>query len=394
MNNIGTLENCYGCGVCVTVCPQKIITLEENRDGFFSPKIVHNDKCIECGLCLKICAFNDDSRVDSHPVSSSAVWSEDEEVRAKSSSGGISFEIGRKLIDEGYLAVGVKYDCDSLRAKHYISSSIEDFRDSVGSKYIPSYTVDAFDSIDFKKKYFVTGTPCQIASFRKLISLRHAEDNFILLDFFCHGVPSLLLWDKYVSQIKASGTDLGNVKWRDKQDGWHNSFRISAVKKAPKTTLAQGNPVVYSSGHTQGDLFYELFLGNYCLNHCCYKACKYKMLSSDADIRIGDFWGKKYAKDNKGVSSVIAFTERGEKVLGELRDKCHFISHSLAECCEGQMRKSPSMPFIRRKLLDQLQSSRTLIEIKRGLISFYRFTILPKRIYRRLKRLLKSEFKI
>lgn len=51
---------------------------------------------------------------------------------------------------------------------------------------------------------------------------------------------------------------------------------------------------------SQGDWFYKMFLGHYCLGEQCVKACKYKYDNSSADIRIGDLWGNTYKDDEKG----------------------------------------------------------------------------------------------
>ena len=59
MRNISIFRNCYGCGVCSLICPQKIISIELNGDGFYEPRITDTDRCIDCGLCLNACAFND-----------------------------------------------------------------------------------------------------------------------------------------------------------------------------------------------------------------------------------------------------------------------------------------------------------------------------------------------
>lgn len=61
---------------------------------------------------------------------------------------------------------------------------MEELIPSIGSKYIQSYTVDGFKAIDRKQKYLVTGTPCQIDSFRRYIRKFKKEENFILMDFF------------------------------------------------------------------------------------------------------------------------------------------------------------------------------------------------------------------
>ena len=65
---------------------------------------------------------------------------------------------------------------------------------------------------------------------------------------------------------------------------------------------------------SKGDIFYRLFLGDYCMNPACHKNCKYKYDQSAADIHIGDAWGTKYAKDENGVSSVIVFSEKGQNM--------------------------------------------------------------------------------
>ena len=35
MKNISHIRNCYGCGVCATVCAKKIIEITLNKDGFY-----------------------------------------------------------------------------------------------------------------------------------------------------------------------------------------------------------------------------------------------------------------------------------------------------------------------------------------------------------------------
>ena len=57
--------------------------------------------CYGCGVCLDVCAFHKDLAINVKPLKCWAAWSNDERVRHKCSSGGVGFEIGKQLIEEG-----------------------------------------------------------------------------------------------------------------------------------------------------------------------------------------------------------------------------------------------------------------------------------------------------
>lgn len=227
-NNISNIKDCYGCGVCSSVCAKGIISITLNRAGFYEPRLTETDKCTHCGLCLEVCAFSHEelANKNANPLKSWAAWSNDENVRRRCSSGGIGFEIGKQLIEIGYKAVGCRYDIEKQRAEHYIATTVDDFVASIGSKYIQSYTADAFKRIKRKgEKYLVTGTPCQIDSFRRMILKFRCEDNFILLDFFCHCVPSMHVWKAYMKMLEPKIGKITFASWRNKFEyGWHDSW--------------------------------------------------------------------------------------------------------------------------------------------------------------------------
>ncbi len=43
-------EKCTGCGLCVDLCPHRVLRMEEGK-----VVVHHPDKCIECGACSKNC---------------------------------------------------------------------------------------------------------------------------------------------------------------------------------------------------------------------------------------------------------------------------------------------------------------------------------------------------
>lgn len=297
---------------------------------------------------MKVCSYtHNELSLKNSNIKSYAAWSNEKNVRRKCSSGGVGFEVGRTLINQGYKVCGVKYNISKNRAEHYIATTIEELIPSIGSKYIQSYTVDGFKAINRKEKYLVTGTPCQIDSFRRYIQKFRCEDNFVLMDFFCHGVPSMLMWKKYVSWAESKVGKLTYVSWRNKFTGWHDSWGMSidGEKTGEKVNwhdsynlLIKGEKGFYNSRLSQEDIFYKLFLGDYCTNPACRLKCKYKYNQSSADIRIGDFWGKTYKDNEEGVSAAIAFTTIGNEILRQC--DCHFIEYPFEVVAEGQMKKN------------------------------------------------------
>lgn len=224
--NISSVKDCYGCGVCAASCPHKIIKIQLNKKGFYEPVLVDKDKCTQCGLCREVCAYcHEDLALDKRDINAWASWSNDKDVRQKCSSGGVGFEIGKQLIEKGYKVVGCRYDVSHQRAEHYIANNVEELIPSIGSKYIQSYTEEAFKSIDRKQKYLVVGTPCQIDSFRRYIRKFRCEDNFILMDFYCHCVPSMHAWKNYLKILKPIVGEVTYASWRNKFEyGWHDSW--------------------------------------------------------------------------------------------------------------------------------------------------------------------------
>lgn len=365
MKNISQIHDCYGCGLCATVCSKNIIEIILNKDGFYEPKIIDIGKCTNCGLCKDVCAFSHKELALSKEelkINSWAAWSNDERVQRKCSSGGIGFEIAKQLIEKDYKLCGCRYNAEAGRAEHYIAITLEEAIASIGSKYIQSYTVDGFKAVNRKEKYLVTGTPCQIDSFRRYIKKFRVEDNFILLDFFCHCVPSMWAWNKYTKMVEKQTGKITYASWRNKFTGWHDSWAmaINGKNNVDKmdysndyNTLISEKDTQFKSLMSKGDIFYNLFLGDYCCNPACAKECKYKYDSSSADIRIGDLWGGTYKDNDKGVSALVTFTEKGNKVV-ELLEGVTLIKHPFEIVAEGQMvrnvHKKPTYGLVMRFL--------------------------------------------
>ncbi len=49
---------CKGCGLCVNVCPKKILIIAKekiNKKGYYPAEITNEALCIGCGFCYTMC---------------------------------------------------------------------------------------------------------------------------------------------------------------------------------------------------------------------------------------------------------------------------------------------------------------------------------------------------
>ena len=309
-------RSCTSCGVCATVCSKRAITMQLGSDGFYRPHI-DESLCNDCGLCISICYKFDrnvqmtlSANLTQKPLYSA--WSNDDELVKSTTSGGIGDLLARQLLKDGYNIVGVAYNEDKTRAEHRIAKKEKDIYCFRGSKYIQSYTYEAFKEVVSncrKEKYAVFGTPCQIYALSKLATQRKVRENFFFIDLYCHGCPSIHAWTKYQNSIKKKeGIKRFNyVNYRSKAKGG-GMFKIEARDE-------NGNAFLSSP---KDDFFYELFFSDIILNDAC-DDCLLRSTLEYTDIRLGDFWGHKFLDNQRGVSAVSLCTEKGMFLFDQLK---------------------------------------------------------------------------
>lgn len=351
------INPCTGCGVCAIVCPQKAIKIRYNESGFYSP-VIEQTACTDCGICINVCYkylprppkftnFFFEKKIY-------ACWSNDSHTRLTSTSGGVGHELLKWGIENKYTICGVVFDAETDTCKHILTNSLNDLEQIKTSKYLQSYTYEAFSTFKKDKKYIVVGTPCQIYGLKQWAELKKRTDDFIFVDFFCHGTPTVLLWQKYKDYIKSSYKmdDFKEVIFRSKeQTSWH----FYATK------IVDINGKIYKVNNSQSeDLFFKFFLSNICLNESCYN-CMHRLDNCASDIRIADFWGTKY-KDNKdGVSLVTVNTLSGKNIFNLI-----YPSLVAEECSFSDLQDSQSYRYFynnlrkRKKVITLLQGKKTL----------------------------------
>lgn len=325
MIQIEDKKDCCGCEACRQICPKHCISFDADSEGFRYPK-VDQTVCIQCGLCEKVCpVINQEEK--NKPVETVAAFVTDNDVRLKSSSGGIFTFIAKKVLAGGGVVFGAVFDKD-WSVKHTYITKEEDIDSLRRSKYLQSRIGDSFatarDFLDEGKTVMFCATPCQIAGLKRF--LRKDYPNLLAVDFVCHGVPSPGVWHSYLNSIIApaggragKNTDslflngmasIEAISFRDKKLGW-KKFGFRLKKVAPKGDQNSDSALNAKNGIDEPfgeNRYMNIFLSNLSLRPSCY-SCPAKAGSSNSDITLGDFWGIENVDpqidDDKGCSLVM-----------------------------------------------------------------------------------------
>lgn len=367
-------RNCTGCGSCALICPRYSIEIRLNREGFYQP-YVNASICVECGLCIQVCIKYEEGETLRNPFwKTNPIFSyknRDRQILKQSSSGGFIDCLLQKGIEFGYDVCGCIYDYTQHRVKHVVTSNKNDLYRIRGSKYLQSFTVDAFSSFQKNQKCIVVGTPCQIFGLSKYLELRKIRNNFILIDLFCAGVPSYILWDKYLRYIddKYKLGTIQEVNFRSKvRSSWHKYGIL----------IRGAQNIYYQDDAAHCDLFYRLFLSDACKNKCCNSENCFLRKNSYADLRVGDFWGNKYRTDEDGVSLVVIKRDRCKEIVDLIPDLVPEREISIPDLNPPHPQRSVMMEYLRSSY--KLEPALKIIQPKSFISSLKKCLVFIKRI--------------
>ena len=341
-----TPTSCTGCGICVINCPFEAIEIKLHN-GYFFPRVDHL-KCVDCGSCKNDCVkYHDAEMHDEFRIKNKyAAQAREKSVAENSSSGGIAQLLSREVLRGGGIVCGVTYNKRKHVAEHIVIENDKGLERINGTKYIQSYTVGALSFLRDSEQStvkLVVGTPCQIRALRMWMT-RKNRDDIILVDLFCQGIPSYYVFEKYLAYIKKNYriNDSCDVKFRDKKTyKWHDCG------------MTVFDELTTYSKHGGADYFLSLFNSGLCFNDACYE-CKWKADYSYADIRLGDFWGRRFEGDDLGVSIVTCQTEKGKEIFSRIKAEinCYEFSQSdYEDAISGLINKKTKKVTKMRELL-------------------------------------------
>jgi serine acetyltransferase/coenzyme F420-reducing hydrogenase beta subunit len=284
--------------------------MQEDNEGFLYPS-VDMSACIECSKCVKVCPYTN-SEFTVKPAAEElalcyAAYNRNEEIRYKSSSGGMFRAFADKIIAESGIVFGAAFDKD-FAVEHRYAETLEGLTAFMGSKYLQSRMGNTFRDVkqflEASRKVLFTGCGCQISGLKRFLGKDY--DNLICVDLLCHGVDSPKIWLNYLNDLFA-GETVKSINFRDKITGQDDS---SIVINGSKSIFCERKKkAIYFRNWQRGFLF---------TRPAC-AICPFKNENRISDITIADCWGfRKIAPemyDDKGLSSVIVHSAKGKALF-------------------------------------------------------------------------------
>ena len=385
---INRKEDCCGCGACFDACSKHAILWERDKEGFSYPR-VDISKCVDCGLCNKVCPIENSNHINHYnddftPIVLGA-YHKDDNVRFTSTSGGAFWGLAEAWIKDGGYVAGAIFS-DHFKVKHIVTNKLSELEKIKGSKYCQSDCRGMYRQIAKLlrdgENVMATGLPCQMAGLRQF--LRKDYDNLLVVDLICHSVPSPLLFEKYINYLEKKYKS-PVIKYHPKNKelgGWHH-FSFKAVFE---------NGQVY---HQNNDLYTRVAFDSVLARYSCFE-CHYKHIPQPSDITIGDFWGietvDKSYDSPKGVSKIMINNGKGKAFIDSMT--CFDIrQYSVEDAVYNNKRAWPQIKPAKRP--DQTIRDRFVHNLnKRPFVYTIDKYILPENnIIRKVYKFIKLHFK-
>ena len=377
--SIESKKRCTGCEACYNICPVKSVSMISDNCGFKYPRI-NTDTCINCERCVRVCPMlSDKNRDNSYTASVYAAWSQNEDTRFMSTSGGIFTELALAVVEQGGVVVGAAYDTNN-NISHEVAADKKSLERLRQSKYAQSSIGDIYSKIkELLEQHLVLfcGSPCQVAG---LINYLDGKcDNLITLDFICRGVNSPKAYFSWIAEIESrERSKVKRIWYKYKEDGWKKSPRCTRIDLVNgKTIIQKGDFNYYMMGYLDSNLY---------VRPSCSE-CIFKGAERISDITLGDFWGVKAAlDDDQGTSMVRINTMKGEDLFHSITSNIEFYYCDENEIDEGNkmFKKSIAINPLSEQFLSDLGKGKSFSKMVR----LYSLNSSKKKLKHTVKRIL------
>lgn len=332
---------CSGCGTCNTVCNHNAISMEKTPSmGLLYAKVDKN-KCINCGLCLKMCpsahAIEQKRQITQEDVVGNIKGcyvgrTLNHEIFSNAQSGGIATAILRYLLEQqlvdAVISCRMEYGNPRPEVRYTIIAKSEELKKNQRSCYTQVDIVSALRETGGFKSVAVVGVPCHIQGISNLLRLKKFANVKYRIGLVCDKTYSDAYMDAIMFGERKPHGDVC-IKYRQKNFAYRGVFY--SYQNAP-TVLENklGEMTILPNSK-------RMFLKDYFALPKC-KIC-WDKLNVQADIVLGDPWGLKGQYDAKeGDSLVIIRSETAEVLISNMQAIGLINIHDvkLADVIKGQ----------------------------------------------------------
>lgn len=390
MVNIQDKANCCGCQACGDVCPKDAITFKSDEEGIWYP-VVAQEKCIDCGLCEKVCPILSENRREdnySEPIAY-VLQAIDPVDRLMSASGAAYTLIARAVFAKGGIVAGHVWK-DDYSVRGYVSGNPDDLEILRGTKYLQSDVSGLYRATKSLllqgRLVLFSGTPCQNAALRCF--LRKDYDNLITTDFVCMGIDSPMAFERYIRSLESMyNSKVVYFKAKSKEVGWRYLTN--------KAVFENGRSYFGINGQ---DANLKATFLNTLVRPSCYN-CRFRGFPRHSDITIGDYWRPKPDNDpiddNTGTSYALLHNKKAEGFFEEVASACNSRRIDVHEILKGNKYATRSLPqplFDRSSFYRRIRSE----DFRKVVDEYYEkyFVVGRPSVFQRMKALLKDSLKL
>lgn len=366
---------CCGCGICAENCPQHLIDMQYDKEGFLYPYIIDPVKCTDCKKCVLICPMKNVGIKTTDFIAFYAGYFMDDRETISCSSGGFATALSYAFIKNGGIVYGGAYSGDLKSAVHKRVDSLENVCLLKGSKYIQTDKRDIYSQmkrdLSCTRPVLFIGLPCEVAAVKQFFK---RYENLYTVELVCHGPTSSKVHRQYCEDLeKKYKSKIKTISVRYKLNGNWKPYYIHAEFENGKSYNTEFLKSIYGMAF------------KYMKRPSCYK-CNVKGNHLQGDIMIGDYH---YATKNikgynvHGVSSILVHNKRGMKLLDFIDESFYIFEipkHNAIS--NAAIYKASDIPYFRTKF------RKTFIEYglqKAGELSAVKIEIFARNVIRKIK---------
>lgn len=305
-------KECCGCSACEQICGKAAISMKADIEGFLYPDI-DEEKCVDCGLCVKVCPVTNKCESNQPYLKTFAGYSSNEVIMQITTSGGFVTTLSMDVVDRGGIVYGVEFDKTLTHTYYAKATTKEQLKAFASSKYVQTDKKDVFSHVkaDLQSgiQVLFVGCPCDVAALQRF--LRKDYLNLLTCELVCMGVTSSRVAEDYKAWTeKKNHSRLVGMNMRSKKKGWF----VPHLEEH------------FENGKTKVSTLFGTYIGYgfQVFNRPSCFSCQYRDTTGVGDIRVGDFWGIKDTDEfwnPNGVSGIYVRTEKGLDAVKRLEER-------------------------------------------------------------------------